>query len=321
MAWDNALITNSGLALIARAVGGETLAITTAGAGGGTVDEAALLVQTALSEPLSVPVMIASSKRTDIGINIRVQVRNTGLSDERRMKQVGLFAAVGEEEPTLFAIMQDKVGEAVPAEAEYPDFLIEFTAAVAVGNAAEITVKIDSSAVITQEGLDEQLKSFAKEDDFKALSESVSTLGESKADKSYVDAQLEGKVGKSEIPTSLPADGGNADTVNNLTVKTAVPENAKFTDTTYTGANGVSLSGTQFSNSGVRAVVTGTANGTISVNTNGTTANVAVKGLASAAYQAVQTAAATVGLHRISSGTAAATTTNCPAGCWYGKHD
>lgn len=37
-------------------------------------------------------------------------------------------------------------------------------------------------------------------------------------------------------------------------------------------------------NTGVRSVKTGTANGTISVNTNGTTANVAVKGLGSNAY-------------------------------------
>ena len=38
---------------------------------------------------------------------------------------------------------------------------------------------------------------------------------------------------KTEIPTSLPADGGNADTVNNHTVKSDVPENAVFTDTIY----------------------------------------------------------------------------------------
>lgn len=37
-----------------------------------------------------------------------------------------------------------------------------------------------------------------------------------------------------EIPTSLPADGGNADTVNSFTVNTSVPANAKFTDTVYT---------------------------------------------------------------------------------------
>ena len=36
-----------------------------------------------------------------------------------------------------------------------------------------------------------------------------------------------------EIPTSLPADGGNADTVGGFTVGVNVPANAKFTDTTY----------------------------------------------------------------------------------------
>ena len=55
-------------------------------------------------------------------------------------------------------------------------------------------------------------------------------------------------------------------------------------DTTYSAGTGISLSGTTFSNSGVRAISTGTANGTISVNTNGSSADVAVKGLGSAAY-------------------------------------
>lgn len=38
---------------------------------------------------------------------------------------------------------------------------------------------------------------------------------------------------KTDIPTTLPANGGNADTVNNHTVETNVPENAVFTDTIY----------------------------------------------------------------------------------------
>ena len=57
-------------------------------------------------------------------------------------------------------------------------------------------------------------------------------------------------------------------------------------NTTYSAGTGISLSGTTFSNSGVRSVATGSANGTISVNTNGTSVDVAVKGLGSAAYTA-----------------------------------
>lgn len=57
-------------------------------------------------------------------------------------------------------------------------------------------------------------------------------------------------------------------------------------DTKYTAGDGLSLSGTVFSNAGVRSVATGTTNGTIAVNTGGTSQNVAVKGLGSAAYTA-----------------------------------
>ena len=57
-------------------------------------------------------------------------------------------------------------------------------------------------------------------------------------------------------------------------------------NTTYSAGTGISLSGTTFSNSGVRSVATGSTNGTISVNTNGTSAEVAVKGLAALAYKA-----------------------------------
>lgn len=55
-------------------------------------------------------------------------------------------------------------------------------------------------------------------------------------------------------------------------------------NTTYTAGAGISISGTQISNAGVRAVDSGTTNGTISVNTGGTTTDIAVKGLGSSAY-------------------------------------
>lgn len=43
-----------------------------------------------------------------------------------------------------------------------------------------------------------------------------------------------GFITSSAIPTSLPANGGNADTVGGFTVGVNVPANAKFTDTVYT---------------------------------------------------------------------------------------
>lgn len=54
------------------------------------------------------------------------------------------------------------------------------------------------------------------------------------ADKlSEIDIEIGNKANKTEIPTKLPANGGNADTVEEHTVKSDVPENAIFTDTVY----------------------------------------------------------------------------------------
>lgn len=46
-----------------------------------------------------------------------------------------------------------------------------------------------------------------------------------------VNIDLSDYAKKTDIPTTLPANGGNADMVNNHTIKSDVPENAKFTDT------------------------------------------------------------------------------------------
>ena len=117
------------------------------------------------------------------------------------------------------------------------------------------------------------------------------------------------------------SNGGNALMVNGHTVQSDVPANAKFTDTVYSSGANINVSGTTINNAGVRAIGTGSANGTISVNTNGSVANVAVKGLGNAAYQFLQTAAGTVGVRRMSAGTAEANDTNCPVGCWYGQYE
>lgn len=60
-----------------------------------------------------------------------------------------------------------------------------------------------------------------------------------------------------------------------------VPPN---TNTTYGAGTGIGLSDTTFYNTGVRGVATGSKNGTMAVNTNGTVVDVPVKGLGALAY-------------------------------------
>ena len=60
-----------------------------------------------------------------------------------------------------------------------------------------------------------------------------------------------------------------------------VPPN---TNTTYAAGTGIGLSNTTFYNTGVRSIATGSTNGSVAVNTNGTVADVKVKGLNTLAY-------------------------------------
>ena len=180
--WQDAVITNKGLELLGSVITGGTLTITSASLGGATVDTVALINQTALKNPITAPVAISQKVLVaGKGVDIKVQIRNSGVTSTQVMKQVGLFAKVSNGAEILFAIMQDTTGEEIPSSTDYPDFMLEFTCAVAISNTGNVEIKVSGSAVITRADLEEELKKYAK---------------------------------KSDIPTKLPADGGNADTVD-----------------------------------------------------------------------------------------------------------
>lgn len=99
------------------------------------------------------------------------------------------------------------------------------------------------------------------------------------------------KIGDVTIAADIKTDtltlvAGNNITLTPDSTNDKITISSKDTNTTYSAGTGISLSGTTFSNSGVRSIATGSSNGTISVNTNGTTENISVKGLGSAAYMA-----------------------------------
>ena len=180
--WQDAVITNKGLELLGSVITGGTLTITSASLGGATVDTVALINQTALKNPITAPAAISQKVLVaGEGVDIKVQIRNSGVTSTQVMKQVGLFAKVSNGAEILFAIMQDTTGEEIPSSTDYPDFMLEFTCAVAISNTGNVEVQVSGSAVITRADLEEELKKYAK---------------------------------KSDIPTKLPADGGNADTVD-----------------------------------------------------------------------------------------------------------
>ena len=102
----------------------------------------------------------------------------------------------------------------------------------------------------------------------------------SSADKKKLDAFNLGSLKNNLVLkiNSGTTEGTNLYTYNGSAAKTLDIKNGAGIGFTNTAGS------LQIYNSGVRAITTGTTNGTISVNTNGTSTDVAVKGLGSAAY-------------------------------------
>lgn len=133
------------------------------------------------------------------------------------------------------------------------------------------------------------------------MSKQIKVVGLDNLDKfkGKIDESLGQKANKSEIPQSLPANGGNAETVNGHTVLSNVPENAKFTDTTYGNA---STSAAGLVSTGAQTFAGNkTFNGQIIPNG--------------------ASACGTLQARKMASSTAAATSSNCPAGAWYGQYE
>lgn len=130
---------------------------------------------------------------------------------------------------------------------------------------------------------------------------------DTKADISYVDDELSGKVDKvggkglstndytTEEKNKLANIAAGAEVNQNAFSKivvgsTNIEADVESDSLTIAAGTGIAVSGDvtndkiTITNSGVRSISTGDINGTISVNTNGASTNVAVKGLGSAAY-------------------------------------
>lgn len=156
MAWSSAELTDSGLELLSKLMNGGKLTITRAAIGSKTVAADELYAQTELTAPINAPVSIAGSKELPekCGRTIFVQIRNSGVTEAARMRQIGIFAQTDSESEVLLAIMQDEIGEEIPPYAEFPDFLIEFNAVLVISRTNNITVMTDSGAVATRADLE-----------------------------------------------------------------------------------------------------------------------------------------------------------------------
>ena len=158
--WNDNAITDVGLELLEQSLtSGKVLTLSRAAVGRGHVESAALKDQTELSSALSdVTVLIAEQVRLDgsSGLQLKLQIRNDGISEACTFKQVGIYASDGEIE-VLFAIYQDANGEEIPSSVDYPDFMEIFTAVIALSQTYDVNVNVSSLAFITRAELEKRL--------------------------------------------------------------------------------------------------------------------------------------------------------------------
>ncbi len=163
MSWENVTITNDGEKLLSKMMNGSKLLFTRVVVGDRTVNNAALSAQTSVFSPISAPALIAGKSETPQknGTQIRIQIRNDGVTETSRMRQIGLYAKSEHDGEVLFGILQDEIGEEIPAYADFPQFLIELYATVAVSRTNNIQVVVSPSVYATVEELQEVRKNVA----------------------------------------------------------------------------------------------------------------------------------------------------------------
>lgn len=147
--------TDKGDALLAKLAEGNTLEITRAQSGSGKVDVSLLKQQTAVATPQQTvtiqPVAYPEAKKCKLPITIR----NDGLTSSYTATQIGVFANDPDEGEILFFLAQtDGVGTNIVGEALQPGYSADFNFSVEFGNADGVSVTVDPSNSVTQDGME-----------------------------------------------------------------------------------------------------------------------------------------------------------------------
>jgi len=156
VSWNDVTLTKVGEELLSGMLNGAKLIITRAAAGDTTVNETRLPLQTEVFSPVNVPVLISGQSETEdkTGTRIDIQIRNDGVAETTRIRQVGIYARTERHDEILFGILQDEIGEEVPAYSDFSEWLIKLSIIIGISRTNNISVVVSPHVFITREGLD-----------------------------------------------------------------------------------------------------------------------------------------------------------------------
>lgn len=202
---DNAVITKKGLALLAKLPQGTALEITSAKTGTGSVDISSLQDQTGVTSPKQTLTIQNVSHQEDGKCSLILSVTNDGVLSSYTIMQLGVFARDPDEGEILFSIYQANSGEGIniPSATILPGYSAEWSYNIKFDKADNVNVNVDPSNTVTRAAMEEYVGS--------AVKEAQKTLAKVASSGSYKDLSDQPTI--PTIPSSLPANGGNADTV------------------------------------------------------------------------------------------------------------
>lgn len=156
--WENAVITQKGLALQSKLIAGNTLAITKVQLGAGAVSASLLYKQTAVQDVKKTLTQVTSVTYPEQGkCTIKINITNDDVTTGYTAMQLGFFANDPDEGEILYFIAQAEsgYGTVVPSKTEMPGFSAEWSFTFQYGQADSVTVTVDPSNTVSQAEMEE----------------------------------------------------------------------------------------------------------------------------------------------------------------------
>lgn len=150
-----AKVTDKGNALLTKLAEGNTLEITTARTGSGTVDVNLLKAQTGVSSPQQTVQIQPISYPEEKKIALPITVTNEGLTASYTFWQIGVYAKDPDEGEILFLLAQaEDKGTDMQSPALVSSYKAEFIFYVPFGQADSVEVTVDQANSVTQAGME-----------------------------------------------------------------------------------------------------------------------------------------------------------------------
>lgn len=217
------VITNKGLALLAKLTQGKTLEITSAKTGAGTVDASLLLQQTGVTNPKQTMTIKGNSYTGDGKCALVLSVTNDDVTTGYSIMQIGIYANDPDEGEVLFSLWQIDSGAGIniPSNTVLPGYNAEMNYTIIYDQADSVNVNVDPSNTVSQAAMEAYVTEkvgTTKEDVAKHTANKQNPHGVTAAQLGLAKVATSGSYNdlsnKPAIPSVLPANGGNADTVD-----------------------------------------------------------------------------------------------------------